>query len=376
VKFTVVDTTAAGLDAADGAVTQSDAAVQFVDLFAGIGGLRQGLALAGMECVFACEIDRKARQTYEANFGPCEGRDIRSVDARSIPLHHVLAAGFPCQPFSLAGVSKKASLGKAHGFDEERSGNLFFEITRILRVHRSPVVLLENVKNLLSHDRGRTLDRIKLELESLNYEVVVGLLDARYWLPQHRERVFIVGLQRAALPKARFVFPDPPRDQTSPVLRDVLEPSWDAKYVLGTHLWEYLQAYRAKHAQRGNGFGYSLFRGDDVARTLSARYHKDGSEILIDTNSHLPRRLTPTECARLMGFPRPSVDRNALGLAIPRKGPAHSFVIPVSDTAAYRQFGNSVAVPVVEFVARHLLATVPLEGVAPSPGLADEVSAA
>lgn len=324
----------------------------FVDLFAGIGGIRIGLTRAGGRSVYSCEIDRFARQTYEANFGACEGVDVRDVDAGDIPDHDVLAAGFPCQPFSIAGVSKKLSLGRSHGFADEKSGNLFFEIARILAVKRPPVVFLENVKNLKTHDRGRTFAVIIGQLESLGYQVEHRVIDARPWVPQHRERTFIVGLHQDRYPASRFEFPTPPRGPM-PRLRDILEPAWDRKYVLSEHLWNYLQEYRRKHRAAGNGFGYGLFGGADIARTLSARYHKDGSEILIDTQSKLPRRLTPVECARLMGFPNPRMGAPPRDHVI--KEPLETFSIPVSDTQAYRQFGNAVVVDVIEHLASALV---------------------
>lgn len=338
------------MHAADDAATK--AAFRFVDLFAGIGGIRIGLTRAGGECVYSCENDRYARQTYEANFGPCEGEDVREVDAQSIPDHDVLAAGFPCQPFSIAGVSKKISLGREHGFNDAKSGNLFFEIVRIAEAKRPKVLFLENVKNLRTHDKGRTMDRILKELNELGYEVSVDVIDARHWVPQHRERTFLVGLRREDYPGRRFQFPPIQPNVPARRLRNVLDPWYDPKYVLSRHLWAYLQDYRDKHRERGNGFGYGLFGGDDVARTLSARYHKDGSEILIDTNSSVPRRLTPVECGKLMGFPDPAVDRAARPKPESVKGPPESFVIPVSDTQSYRQFGNAVVVDVIEHLGR------------------------
>lgn len=324
----------------------------FIDLFAGIGGMRLGLSRVGGNCIYSCEIDSFARRTYEANFGPCEGHDIRTVDPAQIPDHDVLAAGFPCQPFSIAGVSKKLSLGREHGFAEEKSGNLFFEIVRILETKAPPVILLENVKNLGNHDHGRTIQVILNELDQLGYEMSVNVIDARHWVPQHRERTFLVGMHRDAYGGRRFAFP--PIEGRSPVprLRDVLDPWWDKRYVLSEHLWTYLQDYKDKHRKRGNGFGFGLFGGNDVARTLSARYHKDGSEILIDTGSRVPRRLTPTECGALMGFPMPTIDRTRPALREPTRGPLSTFVIPVSDTQAYRQFGNAVVVDVIEHLGK------------------------
>lgn len=313
---------------------------RFLDLFAGIGGLRLGLESAGGVCAYSVEIDRFARRTYEANHGPCEGADIRDVRGIDLPPYDVLAAGFPCQPFSLAGVSKKASLGRRHGFDDEASGNLFFEITRLIeeRPEPPPVLLLENVKNLLSHDSGNTFKVISASLVALGYNVSHHVVDAQRWVPQHRERTYIVGLHRDVFGWTHFDFPEPP-DLPRRTLGDVLEPSVADRYTLSERLWTYLQEYAQKHRAAGHGFGYGLVGPDDVTRTLSARYYKDGSEILVRQDLGRPRRLTPKECARLMGFPE-------------------WFDIPpdVSDTQAYKQFGNSVVVPVVAFLAQHLAA--------------------
>lgn len=309
---------------------------RFIDLFAGIGGIRLGLQAAGGRCEYTVEIDKFARQTYEANFSPVEAQDIREVDPRAIPAYDLLAAGFPCQPFSIAGVSKNLSLGREHGFEHAKSGNLFFEIERLIRDGRPPkVVFLENVRNLLTHDSKRTFKEIQRRLDDLGYELNHRIIDAQRWVPQHRERIFIIGFHRDTFDGQRFEFPELPV-ATGPNLGTALQPEYDPKYVLSQHLWDYLQEYKAKHRAAGNGFGYGLFGPDDVARTLSARYHKDGSEILIETGLDRPRRLTPRECARLMGFPE-------------------EFVIPVSDTQAYRQFGNAVAVPVIEFLAREVV---------------------
>jgi DNA (cytosine-5)-methyltransferase 1 len=310
---------------------------RFIDLFAGIGGIRLGLEQAGGTCVYSVEIDRFARQTYEANFGSCEGADIHEVRGESLPTYDVLAAGFPCQPFSIAGVSKKLSLGRLHGFEDEKSGNLFFEIVRLIEEAPSPppVLLLENVKNLVSHDRGTTFRVIRGTLEALGYNFRHRVIDAQGWVPQHRERTFMVCLHRDVFGDEAFEFPEPPGELSVRSIGDILEEDPDPKYLLSAHLWRYLQAYAQRHRAAGNGFGYGLVGPQDVARTLSARYHKDGSEILVRTEGPTPRRLTPRECARLMGFP-------------------DTFVIPVSDTQAYRQFGNSVVMPVVAFLATHL----------------------
>jgi DNA (cytosine-5)-methyltransferase 1 len=307
----------------------------FVDLFAGIGGIRLGLESAGGRCSYSVEVDRFARKTYIRNFGACEADDIRDVPAAALPEYDLLAAGFPCQPFSIAGVSKKLSLGRKHGFDDEKSGNLFFEIERLLRDGPRPsVVLLENVRNLRSHDHGRTIAEIRRRLDALDYELAELVIDARHWVPQHRERIFIVGLLRSMNDGNRFRFPTPSGPE--PKLGSILDEAVDDRYFLSAHLWTYLKDYAAKHRQAGNGFGYGLVGPEDVSRTLSARYHKDGSEILVRTDGAEPRRLTPRECARLMGFPE-------------------DFEIPVSDTQAYKQFGNSVVVPVIEFVAKAIV---------------------
>jgi DNA (cytosine-5)-methyltransferase 1 len=326
---------------------------RFIDLFAGIGGMRKGFEPFGGECVFTSEWNNFARKTYEANFTddrPIAG-DIRGVDAWDIPAHDLLLAGFPCQPFSIAGVSKKNSLGREHGFACETQGTLFFEIARILDYHKPQAFLLENVKNLASHDKGRTFKTILAVLEEeLRYKVRVRVIDARSFVPQHRERVFIAGFKEQndfSFNQVRI-----PNPALWPRLGTVLhpedgsaipeEPYTDstghaaAKYVLSEHLWQYLQDYAIKHKAKGNGFGFGLFGRQDIARTLSARYFKDGAEILIKRESGPPRRLTPRECSRLMGFDRP--------------GEAN-FRIPVSDTQAYKQFGNAVVVPVVAAIA-------------------------
>lgn len=309
----------------------------FIDLFAGIGGLRLAMQSAGARCVYSSEWNKFSRQTYEANFGEVPDGDITQVPASEIPDHSVLVGGFPCQPFSIAGVSKKRSLGRATGFEDETQGTLFFDVCRILDAKRPKAFFLENVKNLTSHDHGRTFEVIEQSLDSLDYDVFYRVLDAQDYVPQHRERIVIIGFDRRRYGNApRFSF-DLPKPEIKPVLADILERDVPEKYTLSDKLWAYLQAYAAKHRAAGNGFGYGLACPDGIARTLSARYHKDGSEILIPQDGRNPRRLTPRECARLQGFP-------------------DSFVIPVSDTQAYRQFGNSVAVPLMSEVAKALVA--------------------
>jgi DNA (cytosine-5)-methyltransferase 1 len=333
---------------------------RFIDLFAGIGGLRRGFEPLGGECVFTSEWNKYAQQTYLTNY-KCDhdvAGDITQIEAREIPDHDVLLAGFPCQPFSIAGVSKKNSLNKPHGFRCEAQGTLFFDVARIIEYHRPKAFLLENVKNLVNHDRGQTFKVIHRTLtQELGYQVQYRVIDAKSWVPQHRERIFIVGFRESNnFTFDDFMVPDPAK---GPKLGTILHSGNEAqenreldhkyldkngrvldKYTLTPKLWNYLQAYAEKHRRKGNGFGCSVVGTGSVTRTLSARYYKDGSEILVEQpGKKNPRRLTPRECARLMGFDKPGESK---------------FVIPVSDTQAYKQFGNAVVVPVVEAVARHM----------------------
>jgi len=331
-----------------------ESAFSFIDLFAGIGGIRIAFEEIGGRCVFTSEWDEYARKTYQHNFGATEQiqGDITAIHAEDMPKHDVLLAGFPCQPFSIAGVSKKNALGRLHGFQDVTQGTLFFDVARIIDHHRPRAFLLENVKNLKSHDGGRTFDIIMRTLrDELGYDVHARVIDGAHFVPQHRERIIIAGFREpVAFDWEIMDLPNKGSHSLSEILHrtDGKEPEleWDEgrffdhagrrvnpKYTLTDHLWGYLQDYKAKHQAKGNGFGYGLFSGKDVARTLSARYYKDGSEILIRQRGRTPRRLTPRECARLMGFP-------------------DTFRIPVSDTRAYKQFGNSVVVPVIREVAR------------------------
>jgi DNA (cytosine-5)-methyltransferase 1 len=309
---------------------------EFIDLFAGIGGFRSALDKLGGHCRFSCEWDKYSKRTYAAWYGDAPHDDIRKLKIADIPDHDLLAAGFPCQPFSIAGVSKRQSLGMAHGFECETQGNLFFHLASIIEEKRPAVLFLENVKNLKSHDGGRTWRVIHRRLEELNYWIFHQIIDAAAWVPQHRERVYIVCFDKKRFPvEPPFEFPRPPEGE-KPKLSDILEASPDPKYTLTPHLWNYLQRYAEAHRAKGNGFGFGLANPAGIARTLSARYYKDGAEILIPQGSRKPpRRLTPLECARLMGFDE--------------KG------IVVSDTQAYRQFGNAVVPKVVEAVGREIL---------------------
>jgi DNA (cytosine-5)-methyltransferase 1 len=329
----------------------------FIDLFAGIGGFRLGFESVGGHCVLTSEWDAYARKTYAANFLQDESSqhpfagDIRELSAEEIPPFDVLLAGFPCQPFSIAGVTKKNALGRPHGFACEAQGTLFFEIARIIKACRPAAFVLENVKNLASHDRGNTIRVIRDVLKNeLGYELHERIINARHFVPQHRERIFLVGFREPTKFSFERDFTLPNR---TPIVGEILHPEdgsepaeppftngpkglVDPKYTLTPKLWAYLQSYAEKHRQKGNGFGFGLVRPGNVTRTLSARYYKDGSEILVWQQGKPPRRLTPRECSRLMGFDTPN----------------RRFVIPVSDTRAYKQFGNAVVVPVAKAVAQ------------------------
>lgn len=325
----------------------------FIDLFAGIGGIRLGFESIGGKCVFTSEWNDYSKKTYQANFGEEKHfiGDIVTFPADEVPDHDVLLAGFPCQPFSIAGVSKKNALGRPHGFECTTQGTLFFDVARIIAEKQPKAFMLENVKNLVSHNQGHTFEVIRNTLkQELGYQIFWKVIDGQSWVPQHRERIIIIGFREETdFSWDNLVVPD-----THPTLKDILHPEdgtepaeqpfttgakakVHSKYTLTDHLWKYLQDYAAKHKAKGNGFGFGLVTGNDVTRTLSARYYKDGSEILVSrdtkTRKKNPRRLTPRECARLMGFD-------------------DSFQIVVSDTQAYKQFGNSVVVPVIKAVAK------------------------
>lgn len=304
---------------------------KFIDLFAGIGGIRIPFQELGGKCVFSSEWDKFAQKTYRINFGEEPKGDITKIEAKDIPDFDILLGGFPCQPFSQAGLKK--------GFSDTR-GTLFFEIERILKEKKPKAFLLENVKQLKGHDKGRTLKVILEHLDALDYYVNYAVLRAGdFGVPQNRERIYIVGFNRKIydLPQDYvFDFPEPTHEKTR--LGDILEKNVDEKYTISDALWEGHQRRKREHQEKGNGFGYSLFNEEsEYANTISARYYKDGSEILIDRGEgNNPRKLTPRECARLQGFPE-------------------DFIITVSDTQAYKQFGNSVAVPVVRAVAKRMV---------------------
>lgn len=336
---------------------RGNAAFTFIDLFAGIGGIRLGFESMGGRCVFTSEWNPYATKTYLANFPTSNhlfAGDITKVDERDVPDHDVLLAGFPCQPFSIAGVSKKNALGRKHGFADETQGTLFFDVARIIKEKRPVAFLLENVKNLVSHDKGNTFRVITRVLqEDLGYHIHYKIIDGRHFVPQHRERILIVGFREAN----DFTWEDLNLTGDGPRLNKILHPQdgterpeipytegskakVNSKYTLTAHLWQYLQDYAARHRAAGNGFGYGLVDGDSVARTLSARYYKDGSEILVSQGKRkCPRRLTPRECARLMGFP-------------------DTFIIPVSDTQAYQLFARAAVVPMIAAVAKCVISTL------------------
>jgi DNA (cytosine-5)-methyltransferase 1 len=306
----------------------------FIDLFAGIGGIRLAYQNIGGKCVFSSEWNHFAKRTYEANFGEVPFGDITKIHEKNIPDHDILTGGFPCQPFSIAGVSKKKSLGRDHGFLDKTQGTLFFDIARIIKEKRPKAFMLENVKNLRSHDKGRTFQIIRQTLEDLNYHVFDEVLDGQHYVPQHRERIIIVGFDKERYSEINFEYPEPPSQKQK--IKDILEKDVNQKYTLSDKLWNYLHEYSIKQKAKGNGFGYGMVDLNSISRTMSARYYKDGAEILIPQNGNNPRRLTPNECKLLQGFP-------------------NEFTIPVSDNQAYRQFGNSVVVPLIQDVAKKIL---------------------
>jgi DNA (cytosine-5)-methyltransferase 1 len=335
----------------------------FIDLFAGIGGIRLGFEKHGGKCLYTSEWTPSAQKTYLENF-PADNHQItgditKVVDENEIPDHDVLLAGFPCQPFSIAGVSKKNALGRPHGFECTTQGTLFFDVARIIAAKKPKAFLLENVKNLVAHDKGNTFKVIKETLETeLQYHIFYKVIDGQHFVPQHRERIIILGFrekpvhdpfddlilpEKGSIKLSAILHPEDGTEKAETPYTTGEKAAVNNKYTLTPHLWDYLQKYAEKHRKAGNGFGFGLVSGNDIARTLSARYYKDGSEILISQGKgKRPRRLTPRECARLMGF-------------------EDSFKIPVSDTQAYRQFGNSVVVPMIAEVARVLVQNIVLQ---------------
>lgn len=300
--------------------------VKIVDLFAGIGGIRLGVeqAFGSVDCVFTSEIDKHAVTTYKANFGDDHiFGDIKQIDENDVPDHDVLLAGFPCQPFSQAGLKK--------GFTDTR-GTLFFDIERILLAKQPKAFLLENVKQLKGHDKGRTFQTIIDHLNKAGYKVFYEILKAKdFGVPQNRERIYIVGFLDHSI---NFEFPKSTNLPTR--VGDILDDIVDEKYTISDKLWTGHKRRKELNKLNGKGFGYGLFNKDSAyTNTISARYYKDGSEILIEQENKNPRKLTPREACRLQGFPE-------------------DYIIPVSDAQAYKQFGNSVAVPVIKAIATEI----------------------
>lgn len=323
--------------------TSENPSFTFIDLFAGIGGFRIAMQNLGGECLFTSEWDKMAQQTYHSNFGEIPFGDITKSETKEwIPAQFdILCGGFPCQPFSLAGVSKKNALGRKHGFDDEKQGNLFFHISEIIENHRPKAFFLENVKNLVSHDKGNTFRIIKETLLSLGYSFHFKVLDGQNFVPQHRQRTFMVGFDKDVFHQnENFTFPEMPANRIYE-LRDIIDDKVDKKYTLSNHLWNYLQEYAQKHKAKGNGFGFGIIdkNKDLITRTISARYYKDGAEVLVKQRNKTPRRLTPKECSRLQGYP-------------------DNFSIPVSDNQAYKQFGNSVVVPLIQAIGQNIVQTL------------------
>jgi DNA (cytosine-5)-methyltransferase 1 len=310
----------------------------FIDLFAGIGGFRIAMQRNQGECVFSSEWDKMAQRTYYANFGEIPFGDITKPETKEwIPTKFdVICGGFPCQPFSIAGVSKKNSLGRKHGFEDEKQGNLFFHVADIIEKHRPRAFFLENVKNLVSHDKGNTFKVIKETLVDLGYSFHFKVLNGKHFVPQNRERTFMVGFDTKVFHgKEKFEFPELPTEKKR--FKDILEKKVESKYTLSDHLWKYLQDYSKKHKEKGNGFGFGLVDLDGISRTMSARYYKDGSEILIPQKNKNPRRLSIRESARLQGYPE------------------HFIVDAVSMNQGYKQFGNSVVMPLIEAIGEKIV---------------------
>ena len=326
---------------------------RFIDLFAGIGGFRFGFQPKGGTCVWSCGINPYARRTYCANHHVQDEdifRDIKDASPQDVPDHDLLVAGFPCQPFSLAGVSKNNALKRSHGFADLARGTMFFQILRLLATHRPGAFLLENVPNLLAHDGGQTFATIQhLLTNELGYHISHRVLDARPYVPQRRRRVFIAGHLLPGRPTMADM--ELPPEEHGPVLSEILHPedgseepevpytkpdgAVSEQYTLGPGTWNTLLRHRQKHRDNGNGFGYTIANPAEATRTLTARYHKDGQEILIQQpGQERPRRLTPRECSRLMGMPK--------------------LKLVVSDTQAYRQLGNSIVPRLVEDIAAHI----------------------
>lgn len=311
-------------------MTKTSRQFTFIDLFAGIGGIRLGFDQAGFKCVYSNERDRSAAETYARNHGDdIDIRDIREVDITKIPAHDVLCAGFPCQPFSRAGVSARVSSSRKHGFEDKDQGVMFFEILKILEYHKPMAVFLENVSNFERHDKGNTLRIVKKELAALGYELKdPRVIDASLVVPHRRKRIYMIAIRNGA-----YKFPEIKPQKHK--LADILEKNAPDKYTISDRLWQSHQDRTIRNKKKGNGFAHYVVDPNGVANTLTSRYGKDGRENLVPQEGKNPRMLTPRECARLMGFPE-------------------SFKLPEAKTPAYRQFGNSVCVPIIRILAESL----------------------
>lgn len=331
--------------------------MKFIDLYAGIGGIRFAFEAYGNNCVFSSEWNKYSQITYNAFHGDIPFGDIHEIEdiEMQIPKHDLLTAGFPCQPFSLAGVSKKNSLGRLHGFEDPTQGTEFFKVKEILRIKQPACFLLENVKNLKSHDKGKTYKTICKALDEVGYTFDSKIIDASHWVPQHRERIFFIGFRNdleVSKQEIKNLFPEPPKQRIYS-LEDIITPEdelnelYGDKYTLGTGTWNALKRHKKNHLKKGNGFGFNMITkpfADKVTRTMSARYHKDGAEILLEQEGELPRRITPLEACKLQGFPEECY-----------KFFNGEVEQPVSDSQIYKQFGNSVAVPVLSATAENMM---------------------
>jgi DNA (cytosine-5)-methyltransferase 1 len=309
---------------------KADSTFTFIDLFAGIGGFRLAMQDIGGSCKFSSEWDSYAQQTYLANFGELPEGDITRIDENDIPSHDVLCAGFPCQPFSLAGVSARNSLDTAHGFACSTQGTLFFDVARIVQAKRPKIVFLENVRNIVNHDKGKTFSVIQQTMRELGYSFSYKIINAETKVPQKRVRCYMVCLRDT---EEKFVFPEFEGEPLA--LRSILEKSVSDNFTISDKLWAGHQRRTANNLARGTGFTAFCADLDKPSNTIVARYGKDGKECLIPQKNKNPRMLTPRECARLQGFPE-------------------EFIIPVAKTAAYKQFGNSIALPVIKDIAKSI----------------------
>jgi len=305
----------------------------FTDICAGIGGMRLAFENLGGKCVFTSEWDKFCQETYHKNFGETPQGDITKISIKDIPKHDILLAGFPCQPFSKSGFATRIKLTRMNGMDDKEQGQIFFRLTKIIRAKKPKAVLFENVPRLLSIHQGKEFQIILKSMKKLGYTCNYKVINSETVVPQRRERLYMVFIRG----KNNFNFPEMPH--LNPILKSILETRVKEKYTLSNNTWNWLQKHAKKHAKKGNGFGYRMADLKKTTCTLSARYGKDGSEILIPQKQKNPRKINPRECARLMGFPE-------------------DFIIPVSDTQSYKQFGNSVVIPVVYIIGNEIVKNI------------------